>query len=70
MKTLRLGRECLACGARARDPGVKLRVCDRCYTAWFCSLECLERAWPEQHKPECERILAERKAAKETPNRD
>ena len=40
-------------------------MCDRCYTAWFCSLECLERAWPEQHKPECDRILAERKAAKE-----
>ena len=42
---------------------VKLRVCDRCHTTWFCSLECLERAWPE-HKPACERVVAEKKAAR------
>ena len=64
LEQLRLTRECSACGASPlKDSTVKLRVCDRCHAAWFCSLECLKSAWPD-HKPECERVVAEKKAAK------
>ena len=38
-------------------------MCDRCHATWFCSLECLKSAWPD-HKPECERVVGEKKAAK------
>ena len=64
LDNLRLRRHCFACGACPfNDPTIKLRVCDRCHTVWFCSRECLERTWPE-HQHTCERIVAKREAAK------
>ena len=63
LKTLRLGRMCLACGASPRSDPVELKVCSRCRRAWFCSAECLRSAWPD-HKAECNRIAAEKEAAK------
>ena len=38
---------CLGCGAT-----LKLKTCDRCHVAKFCSVACIRRAWP-QHKPNC-----------------
>jgi TPR repeat protein len=38
---------CLGCGATR-----KLKTCDRCHVAKFCSTECIERTWP-LHRPHC-----------------
>jgi hypothetical protein len=43
---------CASCGARARQPGVKLMACSRCRRVVYCSAECQRRDWRE-HKPRC-----------------
>ena len=40
---------CLGCGATRR-----LKTCDRCHVARFCSIECITRTWPV-HQPHCRR---------------
>lgn len=53
---------CAACATA--DPR-RLRACERCHVARFCSKECLSRSWAA-HKPHC---MAWRREAPESPTR-
>ena len=41
-------RECCVC--KARSPNTK--KCSGCYSAWFCSVDCQRKAWPD-HRGQC-----------------
>jgi tetratricopeptide (TPR) repeat protein len=43
---------CGFCHAKKSNK-VTLRLCSRCKNAWFCSQECLKKAWKTGHKAKC-----------------
>ena len=48
------GSACGRCAKDAKLAGVeKLRMCQRCRQAWYCSKECQTAAWESGHRQEC-----------------
>eukprot|EP00887_Chlorella_sp_A99_P004716 scaffold4.g4716.t1 len=47
---------CTACGAKS----LSLKVCSRCRSAFYCSVECQRHAWAAGHKQECKAAQARR----------
>ena len=43
------GAACAQCGVQRTQPGVKLRMCQRCKQAWYCSEACQRAAWRRSH---------------------
>jgi hypothetical protein len=43
---------CAACGARAGQPGVRLKMCSRCKGVRYCGPQCQRAHWPA-HKGKC-----------------
>jgi hypothetical protein len=45
-------RKCWECGT-LESPSLKLRTCQRCRLALYCSKDCQRTAWKDRHKGEC-----------------
>lgn len=44
---------CRGCGALRNGNGVKLSVCNGCFSVWYCGRECQRKDWPG-HKGSCQ----------------
>ncbi|GFH55703.1 hypothetical protein CTEN210_12179 [Chaetoceros tenuissimus] len=47
---------CGFCNAKKSNK-VNLRLCSGCKNAWFCSRECLKKAWKAGHKAKCKPLI-------------
>ena len=45
-------RVCTNCGIQS-SPKLQLRLCMRCKTVCYCSVECQRQSWKKEHKVEC-----------------
>ena len=51
-------RACTCCGkTNKKDAPIKLKICSRCKTAYYCSAECQKVDWHYGHKDKCKAVV-------------